>query len=213
MLKNIKIPDVPSLHFSIFIGFSVAVFHVVKTAFILITMQTEKYGNMPELILWLALIAVALATARVRMKDLPATMRIIFKYMFVMFALYLIFPLTLPSNVAVSELTSIRLSYGHLVFSALCIMGYWRPGIGVTALVAAMAERISLSQIIDQTLSQTEWFPMVEVSLLMIIGAALMPFFQRLKWIHLATQPMTPEDKLDIYEKLTLVAIAVHLSN
>lgn len=213
MIKNIKIPDVPSLHFSIFIVFSVAVFYVVKTAFILITMQTEKYGNIAELILWLALITLALATAHVRMKDLPATMSIIFKYMFVMFALYLIFPLTLPSNVAVSDLTSIRLSYGHLVFPVLCIMGYWRPGIGVTGLVAAMAERTSLSQIIDQTLSKTEYFPLVEVSLLMMIGAALMPVFQRLKWTHLVNQPMTPEDRLDIYEKLTLVAIAVHLSN
>lgn len=213
MIKNINIPDVPSLHFSIFICFSVAVFYVVKTAFILITMQTAKYGNIAELILWVALITLALATAHVRMKDLPATMTIIFKYMFVMFALYLIFPLTLPSNLAVSDLTSIRLSYGHLVFPVLCIMGWWRPGIGVTGLVAAMTERTSLSHIIDQTLSKTDYLPLVEVSLLMIIGAALTPVFQRLNWIHLANQPMTPEDRLDIYEKLTLVAIAVHLSN
>jgi hypothetical protein len=99
------------------------------------------------------------------------------------------------------------------MFSALCVLGLWRPGVGIIGLVAALLERLSLSHLIQQMLSKTEWFPLVELALFMVIGAALVPLLLRFKYLHLADTPMSPGDRLSIYEKLTLLAIAVHFSN
>lgn len=203
----------PSLHFSLLVAISIAVFYVFKSLITYITAQTASYGNMAEILLWVMLVAFVIFTFHVRMSELPAAMAIIFKYVFALFSVYLIFPLTLPSSIDIPTLTSVRLNFGHFMLPTLCIIGFWRPSVGVAGLVAAMSERISLSQIVGQTLSKTEYFPLVEVSLFMVISAALVPVCQRFNWMRLARLPMTPVDKLNIYEKLVLVAIAVHLSN
>jgi len=173
---------------------------------------TSSYGNVAEIFLWIVLVAFGTVTFGVRMVDLPPAMSIILKFMFISFAAYLIFPLTLPSNIDVPSLTAIRLSYSHLILPLICILGLWRPGVGVTGMAAAMAGKISLGQIIGETLSKTEYAPLIEVSLFMVVGAALIPVLKRLGLTRL-DGGQTREDSFCVLEKFTLIAIGVHLSN
>ena len=132
--------------------------------------------------------------------------------LFTLFAFYLAFPRTLPSDVEFSTLVGLRIHYGHCILPVLCLLGFWRPVLGVIALLCAIWERLTLSQLYGVLLSQTEYFPVVEFALFMLISAALLSAVKRFNYFSPLFVPAR-QNVLSALEKMALCAVAVHMSN
>lgn len=195
--------------FVCFIAVNVTVFAVIK----LLTLYAfPKTGN--ELYLALFSVLFIAATFHVKMRDLPESMAILLKIVLGLFAIYLSFPMTIPAQVeGLADSTHFRLTHIHYLAPLLCMAGLWRPGIGVIGIYQAFWNRISMSDILGAPLSYTEFYPIGEVITFIVICAALLPVFLRIKLFSPLVLPFTAKDTLSVLEKVLLCALALHLSN
>ncbi len=193
--------------FLLFSLLSITLFYLAKQ----LSIRVPQSG-VSELTLWFVGIALLALTARIQMKSLPHLMRVIFVSLFALFALYLAFPRTIPTDVPLGQLVGFRLRYGHWMWPAFCIVGMWRPAFGVLALLGAIWERFTLSAIYGVSLSQTEYFPVSEFALFMLISASLFQAARRFQWWAPLFRDDQP-DALTALEKMALCAVAVHMSN
>jgi hypothetical protein len=158
-------------------------------------------------------LALVGATFSVRMRELPFLMRVVFVSLFTFFGVYLAFPPTLPSDVSFTTIVGLLIHYGHWILPALCVAGFWRPAFGVFAMLCAIWERLILNRVFDVSLSQTEYFPVCEFALFMLISAAFFNGIKRFKiFSYLFITPARP-NAITPLEKIALCAVAVHMSN
>jgi hypothetical protein len=199
----------PLVEFIIYLGLTLIGFGAVKLA---VLVPTWGLGS-NEALLWV-MIAVFLAlTVSVRTSDLPSATATILKIMFAGFAIYLAFSLTLPDNAGFGFMTDLRLRNRQFFLPILCILGFWRPAFGVVAMMLAICERNTLGAWFGNSLSQTEFFTIVEVCVFLLIAAALLPIAKT--WLGLSEieRPFSDGDRLATMTKMTLLGISVHLSN
>ena len=166
-----------------------------------------------EAVLWLTAVAFLIFTLRVRMKNLPRPTKILLGSIFVSFAIYMAFPLTLPPDDGFNALTGLRLHYRQFILPTLCILGLWRPGFGAVALLGAICERMTLGSWFGDNLSKTEYFPLAEIGLFLTIAAALEPFTRRNPFLARAKAPLAPGDDIPLLTKITLLGVSLHLAN
>lgn len=191
----------------IFVLLVAAVFFAFKIGLLVL----PKMG-LPDVVMYAGILVFALFAHGVRLADLPALMRRVLVAMFVMFAAYLSFSKTMLPAESLTGAENMHVLYGHYVWPLLCLAGLFRPGYGVIAMVGAAWERLTLSQYFGSSLSQTEFFPLVELSMFMVIGAALSLHLGKTRWrdwIAESTRPDAPR----LLEFVALAAIAVHMAN
>ncbi len=166
-----------------------------------------------EFSLWACGVGLLAATARVRMRDLPRPPVVILCFFFATFALYAAFPLTLPPDTGLPGLAGLRLGYRHLFIPLLCVLGFWRPGFGALALFAMLAERRTLSAWFGDNLSATEFYPLAEIGLFLVIAAALEGPARRIPFLARAREPLAESDRLPLMTKMALAGVSLHLAN
>lgn len=197
------------IQFGFFIFISVALFAAVKYA---VMYSIPHIGNEFYLIIY-SLIFLG-ATWQVKMSELPKTMRILLQFVFVMFGIYMAFPLTLPAEVPeLPDLTLWRLHYGFIFGPIICFLGLWRPAFGVIGAFNAVWIRMAMSEVLGQPLSYTEFYPIAEGVIFMVICAAFYPAAQKIKYFGSLDKPFAENDTLTFLEKTTLCALALHLAN
>jgi len=162
----------------------------------------------------LAIVAVlAILGSRARFVDLPSPMKMLLGFIFASFAIYLAFPLTLPADSGFDGVTEFILKYRHVMLPALILAGFWRPSLGALGLVLTLVERITLERWLGENLSATEFFPLAEVAIFLVIAAAIHSWFGKTMWLRSAAEPLHDGDRIDILSKMTLLGICIHLAN
>jgi hypothetical protein len=174
-----------------------------------------RHGLTPmlEIALWACGLALLAATARIRMRDLPRPPVVILGCFFLSFGLYAAFPLTLPPDTGLTGLTGLRVEYRHLFIPLLCLLGFWRPGFGALALFAMLAERRTLNVWFGDNLAATEFYPLAEIGLFLVIAAALEGPARRIPFLARAGEPLADSDRLPLMTKMTLAGVSLHLAN
>lgn len=193
----------------IFLSFyllTISLFYVVKQLLIRLPQQ-----GAPEVLVWVGGTILLLATVGVRMRELPRLMRVVFIALFALFAVYLAFPRTLPSDLGFSMLVGLRIQWGHWLLPVLLLLGFLRPALGVLALLFAIWERLTLSELYGVLLSQTEYFPVVEFAVFMLISAAALKAIKR--FTYFSPLFITASRCTSTLEKMALCAVAAHMSN
>jgi hypothetical protein len=199
----------PATAFWAFVGICVIVFAAIK-----FSVLTPIWGpQTSELPLWLAAALLLAFLAPLRMAEMPKSMAIILRFLFVLFAVYFAFPLTLPSHAGFGILTELRLEYRQFVFPLACVLGLWRPGFGALAIGAAICERRTLGLWFGDKLSATEFFPVAEVAIFLVLSAMLWKIIGKNGYFSRAAQPMDDDDRLSVLTKITLLGICLHLAN
>lgn len=191
----------------IFVLLVTVVFFVFKIG-LLILPRT----GLPDVVMYAGILVFALFAHGVRLPDLPALMRRVLVAMFVMFAAYLSFSKTMLPAESLTGAENMRVLYGHYVWPLLCLAGLFRPGYGVIAMVGAAWERLTLSHYFGSSLSQTEFFPLVELSMFMVIGAALSLHLGKTRWRNWISESTHP-DAPQVLEFVALAAISAHMAN
>ncbi|HUQ35395.1 MAG TPA: hypothetical protein VM144_03365 [Aestuariivirga sp.] len=199
----------PFSDFLIYVGLSLIAFGIVKLAVLI-----PIWGiNSPEALLWVMIAVFTALTVSVRASDLPPGTAMILRIMYAGFAIYLAFSLTLPDDAGFGFLTDLRLRNRQFFLPILCVLGFWRPTFGVVAMMGAICERNTLGAWFGNSLSQTEFFTIVEVCVFLLIAAALLPIAKIWLGLSQVEQPFGASDRLSTMTKMTLLAICVHLSN
>jgi hypothetical protein len=166
-----------------------------------------------EAALWATGGALLYFTRSVRFRDLPRPPAVMLGCILLCFALYTAFPLTLPPDGAHGGLAGFRVDHRHLLLPALCLLGFWRPGAGALALFAVLAERRTLGAWFGDNLSATEFYPLAEIGLFLVIAAALEPRSRRIGFLSRAGDPLSATDRLPLMTKMALAGVSLHLAN
>jgi hypothetical protein len=182
-------------------------FYVAKSAMIL-----GPQSGQHEYLIWTGAFVLAITGYKLQMQNMPDVVKIIYKSLFILFAIYLSFTRTIPET-ELSGLVSIRIHFGHYIWPILCLLGLWRPVFGVIGMLGAIWERTTLTHWYGVYLSQTEYFPVCELALFIMLGAII--------WMHLKNIPFfstlkaseSNDQNLTVIEKIALCAVAVHMSN
>lgn len=200
----------PILPFIAYSGLCFAIFGAIKFG-----LSNGNWGTSAgsETFLWASTLVLIGLSIHVRMADLPRPMAIMLGFFFASFAAYMAFPLTLPDDATFNALTDIRLRYRQFIFPILCLLGFWRPAFGAAALFGAVCERRTLEDWFGDTLSATEFFPLAEIGIFLVIAAAIEKYALRNHFLGRAAVPVSADDTLPLLTKITLVGVCLHLSN
>ncbi|MFO1394420.1 MAG: hypothetical protein U1F09_11720 [Steroidobacteraceae bacterium] len=168
---------------------------------------------MREAAAWACGAALLAGTLHVRFRQLPRPTAVMLGFFFATFAFYTSFRLSLPADLGLIGPAEFRIHYRHLVLPALCLLGFWRPGIGALALFAVLAERRTLGAWFGDNLSATEFYPLAEIGLFLVIAAAIEARSRRISFLARAGDPLDPTDTLPLMTKITLAGVSLHLAN
>ena len=202
-------------HLSVCVAVISLVSFVIKTVPLLTYQINNSFG---ELALWAWGVLFASIFGNILMRELPKTIQLLLKINFIVFAIYLAFPATLPSTIDLNAFEKSRLLHSHLILPPLCLLGLWRPSLGALGMLGAMWQRDSLSSIFGASLSQTEFWPLPELVLFLVISAGIANRLSCAKYTSAAFKLLPIEVKnrsisMTFLEKMAIVAIAIHFSN
>jgi hypothetical protein len=199
----------PVVDFAFYAAMTLVAFAIMK-----FTVMAPVWGpKSSEAPLWALVAAFFACTFYVRMSELPPAPAALLRVMFASFAVYLAFPLTLPDTADFGLLTEIRLENRQFIFPILCLLGFWRPAFGITAMIGAVCERRTLGSWFGDSLSQTEFVAVVEVCVFVLLASAVLPLARKIPFLSRVDEPFSSSDHQSAMTKMTLLAICVHLSN
>jgi hypothetical protein len=187
-----------------------AVFAAVKHV---LAMLDDGVSTGLEAAVWAVALLLLAGTARLRMRDLPWPPVAMLRFIFASFAIYALFPVTLLPGTAFDGLTMLRIEYSRTLIALGCLAGLWRPGFGAVGLFAVIAERRTLGAWFGDNVSATEFYPLAEIGMFLVIAAALERPLRRFRPFAQAGGPLSGADTLPLMTKMTLAGVSLHLAN
>lgn len=167
--------------------------------------------------LWPLAVAVALALAgiRVRTNALPRPTRIVLRTILALFGLYLLASYPTLSTDALTRAETLSLGPGRIVAALTAFAACVFPSLGLASLTYVVWYKGFLSRHLGLTISSTDYIPLVEIGLFLILSAMLWAVFRRFSFWNPLREREEDNDpeQLAPMESVFLFALAAHMAN
>lgn len=172
----------------------------------------QHFGSQARLAIFAVLCLSALSLTQARTTSLSRPPRLVLRGVIALFVMYLLWT-DLP--IVTSELSSWHAAEKWLYgwpSAGLGLLACWRLSWSIPFLTAVVWQKSASSEILGIPITQTDYAPLIEVSLLLALGGLLLTYGRRFLGLW-ALEKKDGDKALTATEAVLLTALAAHFSN